>query len=63
MVNIILYSTDEIMFDSLKSFKNNKFTHIAYGQINNICFVFGNFDVEIYNPEKKTSVQQKHTNM
>jgi hypothetical protein len=52
MVNIIIYSTDKIKFDKLKSFEYNDFTSIVYGVLNDkLWFVYGNYDIKIYKPE------------
>jgi hypothetical protein len=52
MENILMYSTDEIDFNKLKSFKYDKFKSIAYGKINNKWwYVYGSYDYEIYNPK------------
>lgn len=54
MVNIIIYSTDEIKFDKLKSFEYNDFTLTVYGILNDKWwFVYGNYDIKIYKPEQK----------
>lgn len=54
MVNIIIYSTDKIKFDKLKSFKYNDFTLTVYGVLNDKWFfVYGNYDIKIYKPGQK----------
>lgn len=54
MPNIIIYSTDKIEFNKLKSFEHKNFTPLVYGVLNNKWwFIYGNYESEMYNPEKK----------
>ena len=48
MVNVIIYSMDEIDFCKLKNFKYHNFTLTAYGKLDNTWWcVYGNYDFEI----------------
>lgn len=54
MVNVIIYSMDEIDFCKLKNFKYHNFTLTAYGKLDNTWWcVYGNYDFEMYYPEAK----------
>lgn len=53
MPNVIIYSEDEIDFSKLKSFEYENFTLTSYGKLNDMWwFVYGNYDFEMYKPEK-----------
>ena len=54
MVKIIIYCNDKIDYKLLKSFKYENFINSAYGQMNNQWwFVYGDFNIEVYYPQKK----------
>lgn len=53
MPNVIIYSEDEIDFSKLKEFEYENFTLTEYGKLNDMWwFVYGNYDFEMYKPEK-----------
>lgn len=60
MVKVIMYSTDKIDYNILKTYCHQQYTPIAYGNIHNKWwYIFGDFDYEIYKPEKNIYKNEK----
>lgn len=60
MVKVIMYSTDNIDYDVLKIYTYPQYNPIAIGSIHNKWwFVFGDFDFEVYKPERKVYKNEK----
>jgi hypothetical protein len=62
MVNVIVYSTDNVNTDLLKKFTCDKYTPITYGEINKkYNYVYGNYNIEM-EIEKKSDPKRYHGN-